>query len=597
MAAVSPTSIDDATLRFTVSVNGSAIKDTYPVVSIYINHELNKISTAEITILDGDITTSDFPISNATDLIPDNPITITAGYGDNAEENIFTGIIVKQSLEISERGNLLIVTCKHAAVKMTFNRTEAMFANKTDSAILTSILGNYGISASIQSSSVSQTAMYQKMATDWDFLLSRAEFLGYVIAMDSDTLNVKPPVVSGSASLLISWGDAIRTFRAELSAERQPPGLTVNAWDITSLAVGTKTAAEPSVNAQGNLSPKTLSGKLAQTNLTLNSGTYMTTDELALWADSTLLKKRLSAMKGEVTFIGSALAKTGGLIELAGVGERYNGDAYVSAVSHSIRRGSWETTVRFGLDDRPVSERIPVSYAPAFGLLPAVHGLQIAKVAKLSGDPDSQSRVQVTIASPSETPVSIWARIVSFYATNASGAVFMPEIGDEVIIGYLESDPRYPIILGSVYSSSNASPSPASDENNYIKTLVTKSKIKLTFDDENKVLTIETPGANKITFSDQAKSVEIVDQNSNSIKMTSSGINIESAKDITLKATGNITLDATGKASITAQQDAAITGMNVTNTAQMGFTAKGNATAELSASGQTTVKGAIVMIN
>jgi len=187
--------------------------------------------------------------------------------------------------------------------------------------------------------------------------------------------------------------------------------------------------------------------------------------------------------------------------------------------------------------------------------------------------------------------------MANFYATAGFGAGFMPEVGDEVVIGFLESNPRYPVILGSLYSNTRKTSNPAKDDNNYIKTITTKSNLKISFDDEKKITKIETPGANSITLSDDAKSIEIVDQNSNSIKMTSAGIILKSGKDITLDATGNITLKATGKIEITATQDAAITGMNVTNTAQMGFTAKGTATAELSASGQTTVKGGIVMIN
>jgi uncharacterized protein involved in type VI secretion and phage assembly len=153
------------------------------------------------------------------------------------------------------------------------------------------------------------------------------------------------------------------------------------------------------------------------------------------------------------------------------------------------------------------------------------------------------------------------------------------------------------VILGSVYSSAKKAAATPADNNNYIKTLITKSKLKLSFDDEKKITKIETPGGNSIMLSDDAKSIEIADQNSNTIKMTSSGITIESQKDITLKATGNITLDATGKLNLTAKQDVAVSGMNINNTAQVGFTAKGNATAEVSASGQTTLKGGIVMIN
>lgn len=79
--------------------------------------------------------------------------------------------------------------------------------------------------------------------------------------------------------------------------------------------------------------------------------------------------------------------------------------------------------------------------------------------------------------------------------------------------------------------------------------------------------------------------------------MDSSGISLSSAKDIKLKAKGTITMDATSKISATAKQDVSLEGLNVKVQAKVGATVKGNATAELSASGQTTVKGAMVMIN
>jgi type VI secretion system secreted protein VgrG len=75
---------------------------------------------------------------------------------------------------------------------------------------------------------------------------------------------------------------------------------------------------------------------------------------------------------------------------------------------------------------------------------------------------------------------------------------------------------------------------------------------------------------------------------SNSIKIDQSGITLSAAA---------ITLSSTGNTSISAKGDATVSGMNVSATAQIGATVKGNATAEVSASGQTTVKGAIVMIN
>jgi Rhs element Vgr protein len=598
--AVSPVDISDATLRITIKVNGSAISDAYPILSVQIQHELNKISYAIITLIDGKIEASDFPISDSEDMIPGNDIEITAGYGDSAEDPIFTGIIVKQSLQINnDNGFNLVVTCKHKAVKTTLNRIEAEFAGKTDSAIMQAIMGTYGLSATIDSTTPVQEGMSQRLATDWDFILTRANFYGYVVALDGTggDITIGKPATSGSAVLSIVAGESIISFNAEINAERQLPGITVNAWDLSNLSLKASTAAEPTINSQGNITPETLGAKLGQATLNLTSCTALSADELKVWADGSLLNMRLAAIKGDVSFRGSALARTNTIVELGGVGERFNGSAYVSAVNHTITIGTWETRIRFGLDDKPLHERIPYSYPSASGFLPAVQGLQIGVVKQLASDPESLFRILVTIPSSATDQTGFWARVASYYATNGSGSVFMPEVGDEVIIGYMENDPRYPVVLGSLYSTTKANPYPAADENNYIKAITTKGKLNVTFNDDKKDIIIQTPGGNKITISDDQKSISIEDQNSNSVKMTSSGIAINSGKDITLTATGNITLDATGKVSVSAKQDVAVAGLNISNTAQMGFTAKGNATAELSASGQTTVKGAIVMIN
>ena len=122
-------------------------------------------------------------------------------------------------------------------------------------------------------------------------------------------------------------------------------------------------------------------------------------------------------------------------------------------------------------------------------------------------------------------------------------------------------------------------------------------KFIIAYDEEKKVVVISTPGNNLIEINDDYKQIRLVDQHKNEIKMDSRGITLTSSKDIILKAKGNITMDATMKLSGTAKQDISLEGMNVKVQAKIGASVKGNATAELSASGQTTVKGAMVMIN
>src|SRR5882757_2702084 len=193
MPVKSPIDIEDATLLYTIQVNGSPIKDFYPVLTVDIHHEINKISYAEITMIDGDEESSSFPISDSNDLIPGNELSITAGYSGEDEKTIFTGIIVKQGLQLDADGYTLSVTCKHKAVEMSFSKTEEAFSDKTDSNILQSIFSKYGIDCSIDATSAQQELLFQKLATDWDLILCRADFCGYIVTMDGDKVKVGKP--------------------------------------------------------------------------------------------------------------------------------------------------------------------------------------------------------------------------------------------------------------------------------------------------------------------------------------------------------------------------------------------------------------------
>jgi uncharacterized protein involved in type VI secretion and phage assembly len=217
-------------------------------------------------------------------------------------------------------------------------------------------------------------------------------------------------------------------------------------------------------------------------------------------------------------------------------------------------------------------------------------------VKKLDADPAGQHRVQVSIPVTGASTDGVWARLLQFHASNAFGAFFVPEIGDEVLLGYLNDDPSQPVILGSLYGAKHPPPYTLAAENN-TKAVVTRSKVKIEIDDKDKVLTITTPGNNKIVLSDKDKSILLQDQNSNKVELGTGGITLDSPKDIKITAKGGITLDAVNAVSITSKADVKGSGLNVSFEAQVGFTGKGSATAELSASGQTTVKGAMVMIN
>src|SRR5688572_368890 len=92
---------------------------------------------------------------------------------------------------------------------------------------------------------------------------------------------------------------------------------------------------------------------------------------------------------------------------------------------------------------------------------------------------------------------------------------------------------------------------------------------------------------NFIVIGDNGKSIEIKDQNGNSISLNANGITINSSIGINIVTNGNVKINS--------DQELTLSGLNVNALGKVGFVAKGNATAEISAMGQTTVKGGIVM--
>ena len=158
--------------------------------------------------------------------------------------------------------------------------------------------------------------------------------------------------------------------------------------------------------------------------------------------------------------------------------------------------------------------------------------------------------------------------------------IFYPEIGDEVVLGFLNEDPRDPIILGSLNSSAKPSPITPNDDN-LKKGIVTRSGMKLHFDEDEKSVTIETSSGNQISVNEKEKMVLLSDQSGNRAKLDPSGVELHSPKSI----------------HITSDGDVEIQGINIELKATATLKAEGSATAELSSSGVTKVKGSLIQIN
>ena len=351
------------------------------------------------------------------------------------------------------------------------------------------------------------------------------------------------PNANTSPVLTVGYGQNMYEFNADLNAINQLKSVSASTWDYKTQKVINGKSSNP-IQGPGNITSNKLSDVIGLKDYQLQSGGYMDKSALTEWTKAQFVKSDYAKIRGEVKFQGTNLVFPGDYLTLKGVGDRFNGNHLVSSITHDISDGNWMTEAEIGLPDTWFTEDPDIMSPPTSGLIPGARGLFNGTVKQIDNDPDNQFRVLVDIPLFDEKGKGIWARLANFYSTTNAGAFFMPEIGDEVVLGFINEDPRFPIILGSLYSSSKHKPASGlkPDKKNPKKAIVSKNGITIEFDDENKVLTLKTPKGNTAIFSDKDSKISIVDQNKNSMIMSSSGITIKSAKDINLQATGKVNI-------------------------------------------------------
>lgn len=590
--ADSPSKNKDRVLACSVYVNGNKLKDAFSLVSASVRLALNRIGKATLKFNAGNMDTQTFDESDDTLFKPGNPIRLDAGDTDK-EDTLFEGSIIGvRILTGKDFRSYMVVECRDCAYPATQGRKNRIFEKKKDSDIIQEVLKDYG-SVDVDATQYQHPTLVQYYCSDWDFALSRADACGLFVCTDGNKIKVKKPEVGGSPVLTVTFGEDLTAFDLELTADEQFTQYEAVSWNPKEQKTVKVSATAPSLNKQGDLQPKSIA-----TGDSMLLQTDAPTEEKALkqWADGQALKAGLARYQGSISFYGSAKVKPGCLIELKGLGKRFNGNLFVGSVTHTIEDNEWMTEAGAGVPAMNITDEPDVVSPTASGFLPGLQGLHTAVVKKLDGDPQQEYRIQVELPWLDGKSKLLWARLTSLYATNGMSTFFLPEPGDEVLVGFMNQDPTHPVVLGSLYGAKHKPPFEFEAKNN-TKAIVTREQLRIEFDEEKKVITVATPSKNTLEISDDGKSITLTDQHKNEIKMDSGGISLSSAKDITLKAKGNITLDATMKLSGTAKQDASLEGLNVKVQAKMGATVKGNATAELSASGQTTIKGVMVMIN
>ncbi len=574
-----------------IKAGGSELKGEFQIYSVNIYNEINKIPTAVIKLLDGDPAQQKFEINEKADIEPGKDIEILAGFDTDAK-TIFKGMITKLGVKICTGQSFTTIECKDKAIKMTIERNSEIYEKKKDSDIFKALISDAGATAGkIDATTYKHPQIVQYDTTNWDFLVSRAELNGLVVVTKANEVGAVKPKIAGP-KLELEYGTNILEFNAGIDALSQLEKVKASAWDFKKQEVVENTASSAEFDDTGNLGFSKLAGHVKSKGFSLFHSGALEKDELKDWGTSKLLKSKMAKLQGSVKCEGSII-EPGDTLELKGISQRFNGKVFVSGVAHEVSFGHWFTTIQFGLSKNWHSETYSINAQETSGLLPSMNGLHIGVVKNIHEDPDKEERIQVSLPVLG-SKVDIWARKTYPYAGKKRGVYFVPEVGDEVIISFLNDDARFPIILGSLHCAKNTPPY-KTDAKNKEKGIVTKSELKITFDDEDKIITIETPGSNKMIFDDKEKKVTVSDKKGNTFEMTESEVTIESKGKLTLKAAKEVTIQGQ-KIIQKADTDIDIKGVNIKSKASAQYKIAADAKVEIKSSAMAEVKAGAIMI-
>lgn len=578
-----PISASSDVVTLTVLVEGTELPRTVPLLAAEVVTQVNRVPYARLRIGDGDSAQGDFLNSTGALFVPGNKIVLNAGYSGHVQQ-VFGGVILNQRIVVRGATSWLEIDCRDPVFAMTLVRRNRYFEDSTDAAVVGQLLDEYAAKGVTKGQAapadVSHPQLLQYQTSDWDFMVTRLEAAGLVCFAQGGELSTVKPSIADPAALEVGFGATLLELDADLDARSQTSGVRAAAWDPGGQSLQEATATDPGWNGNGNLSGTQLADAAGHDEDAVWHGGSLASDELQAWADGTLLRARLAAARGRVRFQGAATLAPGSVLKLARVGDRFNGNVYVTGVRHEFSNNNWLTDAEFGLSRALHAAHPEVSHLPAAGLAAPVHGLQVGVVTAIADDPGQEHRVRVRVPLAGMKEDGVWARVATLDAGNKRGTFFRPEKDDEVVLGFFHDDPAQPVILGMLHSSSHEPPVKPTADNDE-KAYVSREGVALRFDDKKKAVVLETPGNNRLTLNDDDGAVVLEDQNGNKIRMDKDGITLESKKAVSIKAQTDLKAEA-GK---------------VEFKAQTGFTAKAQAQAEVSSSGSLTLKGGIVMIN
>ncbi|MET7390775.1 phage baseplate assembly protein V [Streptomyces sp. NPDC005529] len=374
-------------------------------------------------------------------------------------------------------------------------RRTRVFTQETDASIAQRIAVEAGlIPGEIDLTTTIHTHMPQVNQTDWDFLKQRAREIGYETGVSNGLFHFRKASGTGPRALLpgfdLTYKENLLSFHPSITTANLTPMVEVRSWDNSNAKA--MRASQPVTGSSASLldpllqpallawrsagvtlptpPPPPTNPRLAAQLLSLpNPNAFVVNDRPA--GDGIFPEKALfDAAEGLANQIGSTYAEAEGLavghpliqagnaVSVDGVPLQFEGKWWVTRAQHVFDAEEQGYNTRFWATGRHDRSLLGLaSLGAAQGGPPRIEGM-LCGIVTDTGDPilPPKGRVKVMLPVLSPAYVTDWARVVQVGAGSNGGTYFLPEVGDEVLVGFEFGDVRRPYVIGGLLNNNSS---------------------------------------------------------------------------------------------------------------------------------------------
>ena len=524
-----------------------------------------------------------------------------------SKENIFMGIVTRVGLSRNQGSNSEIIISGYSpTILMDDGPNVSSFSEKKLKEIASQILGKYGdIETEVNPKAKGQIDyIVQYKESNYQFLQRIAALFGEWCYYDGVKYFFGKPKTGEPKFLKL--GKELLNF--DLSLKLSPTEFKLQAYDYLNnkvLESPSSGANVPGLDEYGKIVLNKSKKLFSQTPLMPFPFSVANKTEL----DGFALAKKSTHANELVTFNGRSdnpFLKIGSVIKIQGginigglaIGSKEvsYGEFIITEISHfTDGLGNYENQF----------EAIPstVQYPPTNNHVKTPFCDSQIAVVKENSDPEKLGRIRVQFQWQGGSEMTPWIRLASTAGGNGQGFFIIPEVDDEVLVGFNNNNPSKPHVLGCMYHG-KAKPGDLTDPKNNKKGIKTKSGNEFFLSDEGGKEEIKiVNGGNIMIFTLDGPKITITTEGD--LDISAKKISITAETDISISAGGNMSLEAGSEMTINAGTKMALaagtklsgSGMEVAIEGQTKVTASAGSQMDISGGATASISAPMLKLN